>query len=130
MKKAFGTTHEATENHSEFDIIQLTKDLLFHQKQIEVENKQKANRDHLEKEIEEANKFTGVGDLKKKRREDVLASVEELEDYTDEPDECDDPNDDTIDDADEFDDDETDLLNEELNRLSEFFSIYYCILTI
>ena len=38
MKKAFGTTHEATENHSEFDIIQFKKVLLFHQKQIEVEN--------------------------------------------------------------------------------------------
>ena len=58
--------------------------------------------------------------MKKKRRDDVLASLEEL-DYTDEPDECENPNDDTIDDADEFDDDETDLLNEEVNRLSEFF---------
>ena len=118
MKKAFSNTTEATDtNDNRFDIVKLTKELIFQQKQKDIEEKQKELQQQLEKEIEEANKFTGGDHLKRKRREDILAEIDEFDDFTDNLSESSDSTDNSLEDAD-FDED-IDSLSQELDKSSK-----------
>ena len=113
MQKAFESTVEASEKNDNFDLIQLTKDLLFHQKQKDSEQKiQQLESQHI-KDIADMNTYLGDGDTLKKKREQVLELDLEFEDFTENDSFDNDDSENTLDDADV---DSFSELEDEVNR--------------
>ncbi len=118
MVKAFETETEANEIVGGADIIELTKALLFHQKQQDLKEKEKELLNELNDEITEMNKYIGdVHDRVSKKRNAVMAELDlEYEDFTDTESSGDaEEDDDSINDADEIDFND---LENEINRES------------
>lgn len=107
IKKAFKETIESNET---LELIEMTKALLFEQKQKDLLIKQAGLRENLEKEIDEMNKFTGDStelSSKKRSREQLYADFDEFEDFTDtiESESDNNDSDDSLGDAEELEDD-------------------------
>ena len=85
MVKAFGKETEANEIVDGSDIIELTKALLFHQKQQDLKEKEKELLNELNEEISEMNKFIGDANYRvSKKRDAVMAELDlEYDDFTD-----------------------------------------------
>ena len=112
IKKAFKLSVESEEKIDDVNLIKLTKDLLFHQKQKDASEKHaQLELEHIT-EISEMNKFVGDGNTLKRKRDQVLDELDlQLADFTD--------NDSSDDDEDDVDtDDSVDDLLVEVERLS------------